>query len=169
MWGFHDRGLILRKALHLMLANSSYTQAFYRRWRWQTHFQNSKAGLLLSEKEWEHEWDSIVRLASTEPRSKNYDSGNEMTGAGGKKAPIDEYEEKSYIYESLEEIHIFVLAHVLRRPIIVIADTMLKDSKGEAFFPILLGGIYLPLECNDDCLMKSPLCLTYGKHFFEKI
>ncbi|KAH7643786.1 otu and uba-like domain-containing protein [Dermatophagoides farinae] len=169
MWGFHDRGLILRKALHLMLANSSYTQAFYRRWRWQTHFQNSKAGLSLSEHEWEKDWDSIVRLASTEPRSKNYDSSNEMTGAGGKKAPQDEYEEKSYIYESLEEIHIFVLAHVLRRPIIVIADTMLKDSKGEAFFPILLGGIYLPLECPDDCLMKSPLCLTFDAAHFSAL
>jgi hypothetical protein len=29
-------------------------------------------------------------------------------------------------YESLEEIHVFALAHVLRRPIIVIADLMLK-------------------------------------------
>lgn len=34
---------------------------------------------------------------------------------------------------------------------------------GEAFFPIPFGGIYLPLECPDSCLMKSPLCLTYGK------
>lgn len=70
-------------------------------------------------------------MASTEPRSKNYDSMFDING--GKKDP-NEYEEKSYIYESLEEIHIFVLAHVLRRPIIVIADTMLKDSKGLHFF-----------------------------------
>ena len=30
------------------------------------------------------------------------------------------------VYESLEDIHVFVLAHVLRRPIIVVADTVLK-------------------------------------------
>ena len=75
----------------------------------------------------------------------------------------EEESEKGYIYESLEEIHIFVLAHVLRRPIIIIADTMLKDLKGQAFFPIPFGGIYLPLECPQSVLMKTPLCLTYGK------
>jgi hypothetical protein len=31
-------------------------------------------------------------------------------------------------YESLEEVHVLALAHVLRRPIIVIADLMLKVS-----------------------------------------
>lgn len=124
-------------------------------------------------------------MASTEPRSKKY--GDDIGGggsvsstfelSGGKKEP-NEYEEKSYIYESLEEIHIFVLAHVLRRPIIIIADTMLKDLTGnlifvnilvvtvfllgEAFFPIPFGGIYLPFECSDGGLKKSPLCLTYG-------
>lgn len=67
-------------------------------------------------------------MASTEPRAKNGNSSFSING--GKKEPTNEFEEKSYIYESLEEIHIFVLAHVLRRPIIIIADTMLKDLKG---------------------------------------
>lgn len=35
------------------------------------------------------------------------------------------------VYESLEEFHVFVLAHILRRPIVVVADTMLRDSGGE--------------------------------------
>lgn len=35
------------------------------------------------------------------------------------------------VYESLEEFHVFVLAHVLHRPIVVVADTMLRDSGGE--------------------------------------
>lgn len=30
------------------------------------------------------------------------------------------------VYESLEEIHVLALAHVLRRPIIVVADITLK-------------------------------------------
>lgn len=38
------------------------------------------------------------------------------------------------VYESLEEFHVFVLAHVLRRPIVVVADTMLRDSGGEGTF-----------------------------------
>ena len=32
----------------------------------------------------------------------------------------------SMMYESLEEIHVLALAHVLRRPIIVVADTILR-------------------------------------------
>lgn len=105
-------------------------------------------------------------MASTEPRSKTTTSSFDING--GKKEP-NEYEEKSYIYESLEEIHIFALAHVLRRPIIIIADTMLKDSKGEAFFPIPFGGLYLPFECPNTCLMKSPLCLTYDSAHFSAL
>lgn len=42
MWGFHDRLLTLRKALHSLLTNSTYTDAFYRRWRWQTALQNKE-------------------------------------------------------------------------------------------------------------------------------
>ena len=30
------------------------------------------------------------------------------------------------MYESLEEIHVLALAHILRRPIIVVADTILR-------------------------------------------
>lgn len=37
------------------------------------------------------------------------------------------------IYESLEEIHVLALAHVLRRPIIVVADTMLRVSRNKLF------------------------------------
>ena len=38
------------------------------------------------------------------------------------------------------QIHIYVLAHVLRRPIIVYADTVQQDS------PCRFRGLYLPLE-----------------------
>ena len=49
------------------------------------------------------------------------------------------------VYESLEEFHVFVLAHVLRRPIIVLAETMLKDSSGSALAPIPVSYTHLTL------------------------
>ena len=70
-------------------------------------------------------------------------------------------------YESLEEFHVFVLAHVLRRPVIVVADTMLKDSNGEALAPIPFEGIYLPLECEPATCHRSPLLLTYDASHFS--
>lgn len=46
------------------------------------------------------------------------------------------------VYESLEEFHVFVLAHILRRPIVVVADTMLRDSGGEGKFMCNKTAIY---------------------------
>ena len=48
----------------------------------------------------------------------------------------------------------------LRRPIIVIADTVLKDAFGEALAPIPFGGIYLPLEVATMMMMIVILRMT---------
>lgn len=48
-------------------------------------------------------------------------------------------------YESLEEIHVYVLANNIRRPIIIYSETILRSYQGEALSPIEFGGIYLPL------------------------
>ncbi|KAI1301915.1 OTU domain-containing protein 7B [Halotydeus destructor] len=168
MWGFHDRLLTLRKALHTVMANSRYREAFYRRWRWQSSQQNREAGLVLCEDEWQKEWETLLRMASTEPRIRASTDNPKGALSGGKKeSPPDEL--PPHIYESLEEIHILALAHVLKRPIIVIADTMLKDLAGEPFAPIPFGGIYLPLECEPDECHISPLCLTYDAAHFSAL
>lgn len=73
------------------------------------------------------------------------------------------------MYESLEEVHVLALAHVLRRTIIVVADTVLKDINGEALAPIPFGGVYLPLECSPDDCHKSPLLLTYNAGHFSAL
>jgi len=72
-------------------------------------------------------------------------------------------------YESLEELHVFVLAHVLHRPIIIVADTILKDANGDAMAPISFGGIYLPLERAADECYRTPLLLTYDAAHFSAI
>ena len=76
MYGFHDRLLTLRKALHTFLSSGDASSAIYRRWRWQSHLQNMQYGLILTEKEWEEEWDTILRLASSEPRSASSSSSS---------------------------------------------------------------------------------------------
>ena len=73
------------------------------------------------------------------------------------------------VYESLEEFRVFVLAHVLQRPIIVVADTILRDANGEALAPIPFGGIYLPLECDRKDCCSSPLLLTYDAAHFSAL
>ena len=171
MYGFHDRLLTLRKALHTFLSIGDVSSAIYRRWRWQSHMQNMQYGLILTEKEWEEEWDMILRLASTEPRSSSSSSsysststtnsggasssskGSTSTSGGRRRSRLsvvamsttafsgggfcamgpEQTTSTSNIsssaeamYESLEEIHVLALAHILCRPIIVVADTILR-------------------------------------------
>lgn len=72
-------------------------------------------------------------------------------------------------FESLEDIHVFVLAHVLRRAIIIIADQFLYGFGGEPIAPIPFGGVYLPLECDPSTCFKSPLVLAFDSAHFSPL
>ncbi|KAM4600662.1 OTU domain-containing protein 7B [Polymixia lowei] len=158
MWGFHDRDLMLRKSLYALMDHGQEREALRRRWRWQQTQQNKESGLVYTEEEWQKEWNELLKLASSEPRI--HYSTNGSNGAESSEEPV---------YESLEEFHVFVLAHVLRRPIVVVADTMLRDSGGEAFAPIPFGGIYLPLEVPAAKCHRSPLVLAYDQAHFSAL
>lgn len=160
MWGFHDRDLVLRKSLYTLMDKGVEREALKRRWRWQQTQQNKESGLVYTEEEWQKEWNELIKLASSEPRVHYGTNGG---GCGG----VESSEEP--VYESLEEFHVFVLAHVLKRPIVVVADTMLRDSGGEAFAPIPFGGIYLPLEVPANKCHRSPLVLAYDQAHFSAL
>uniref|UniRef100_A0A8C4TUQ5 OTU domain-containing protein 7B n=1 Tax=Falco tinnunculus TaxID=100819 RepID=A0A8C4TUQ5_FALTI len=160
MWGFHDRDLMLRKSLYTLMDKGVEREALKRRWRWQQTQQNKESGLVYTEEEWQKEWNELIKLASSEPRVHYGTNGG---GCGG----VESSEEP--VYESLEEFHVFVLAHVLKRPIVVVADTMLRDSGGEAFAPIPFGGIYLPLEVPANKCHRSPLVLAYDQAHFSAL
>ncbi|KAL6438070.1 hypothetical protein ACFW04_004369 [Cataglyphis niger] len=146
MWGFHDRLLTLREALHNTLTKGEYRHALFRRWKWWQTGLNAAAGLSYTEAEWLSEWQNIVDMAS--PTIRN------QTAAS---------------YQSLEEIHVLTLAHALRRPIIVIAETMLKDADGIALAPIPFGGVYLPLEVSPLDCHRTPLFLAYHSAHFSPL
>ncbi|XP_043197205.1 OTU domain-containing protein 7B-like [Amphibalanus amphitrite] len=162
MWGFHDRLLTLRKALRPYMTDGPHVAAFRRRWRWQVAQQNTEAGLVYSEEEWEREWKNVITISSSDPR-QNGDSAQcrEETLNGGP-PPLS-------VYESLEEIHVLVLAHILRRPIVVVADTTLKDVNGQPLAPIPFGGIYLPLEIPPAECHRSPLALAFDAGHFSAL
>eukprot|EP00667_Euglena_gracilis_P003689 EG_transcript_3703 len=71
---------------------------------------------------------------------------------------------------SLTEIHVFVLAHVVRRPIIVYSSSLLKDVHGGDLAPIYFGGIYLPLLLEEEeCSSKCPVLLAYSSAHFTAL
>ncbi len=158
MWGIHDRELILRTALHRLLTTSRESERIRRRWRYQTQLRNNEAGgLTFSEEEWDFEWGEIIRIATNQPRRQPTT------------ASLRRYSSLRFSYESLEEIHIFALAHVLRRPIIVIADSAIKNLSGEDLAPIYFGGIYLPLEITATACSKTPVVLAYDASHFSPL
>lgn len=61
------------------------------------------------------------------------------------------------------------MAHALKRPIIVIAETMLKDAEGVALAPIPFGGVYLPLEVSPTRCHRTPLLLAYHSAHFSPL
>ncbi|MEE6491335.1 hypothetical protein FKM82_016183 [Ascaphus truei] len=160
MWGFHDRDLMLRKSLYTLMEKGVEKEALKRRWRFQQTMQNKESGLVYTEEEWQKEWNELIKLASSEPRMHYGTNGGNCAGVESSEEPV---------YESLEEFHVFVLAHVLKRPIVVVADTMLRDSGGEAFAPIPFGGIYLPLEVPANKCHSSPLVLSYDQAHFSAL
>nr|XP_010964132.1 PREDICTED: tumor necrosis factor alpha-induced protein 3 [Camelus bactrianus] len=125
MWGVQDTDLVLRKALFSTLKETD-TRNF--KFRWQLESLKSQefveTGLCYDTRNWTDEWDNLVKMASTDAPAAR--SGLQ--------------------YHSLEEIHVFVLCNILRRPIIVISDKMLRSlESGSNFAPVKVGGIYLPL------------------------
>lgn len=95
----------------------------------------------------------------------------------------------------LHQLHVFVLAHVLRRPIIVYGVNVVNSFRGEALgyarfqgdwpsslpplpSPLALvpltarlavAGVYLPLLWEPEFCSKSPLCLGYTRGHFSAL
>ncbi|XP_070975874.1 tumor necrosis factor alpha-induced protein 3 isoform X1 [Oncorhynchus clarkii lewisi] len=147
MLGVQDTDLVLRKALFSVLKETD-TGNF--RARFQTELLQSQeftqTGLRYSTMNWEEEWEKIIKMASPVSSSNGLQ------------------------FDSLEDIHIFVLSNILRRPIIVIADQVLRSMKScSSFSPLNVGGIYLPLHWPPGECYKYPIVLGYDSQHFAPL
>ncbi|XP_072938028.1 OTU domain-containing protein 7B-like isoform X2 [Epargyreus clarus] len=152
-YGFHDRLLALRTKIQALLSGEggdAFTNAIKRRWRWSESISLRGAGLTPTEAEWERDWNDAVLAASAEPRPRHQPSA----------APH---------YTSLDHLHVFALAHVMRRPVVVFADVALRDFRGDPIAPIPFGGIYLPLELEPEVCSKAPILLAYDAGHFSAL
>ncbi|XP_019715573.1 tumor necrosis factor alpha-induced protein 3 [Hippocampus comes] len=147
MLGVQDTDLVLRKALHGVLKETD-TAVFRARFQAQLlHSQEfTQTGLRYTTTNWEDEWDKIVKMASPVSTSNGLQ------------------------FDSLEDIHIFVLSNILRRPIIVISDQVLRSMKsGSTISPLNVGGIYLPLHWPPAECYKYPIVLGYDSQHFAPL
>ena len=97
--------------------------------------------------EFTQDWEHMVALASTE------------------RLPA----ENALPFHSLEDIHIFVLAQLLRRPIIVLSEAYMRNMRGSVLAPNHAPGIYLPLLWPPELCVRSPLVLAYFMNHFSPL
>ncbi|KAF9405389.1 hypothetical protein HW555_013847, partial [Spodoptera exigua] len=67
------------------------------------------------------------------------------------------------------QLHVWALAHVLRRPILVYGVDVVNSFRGEALGYARFRGLYLPLQCDADACSKSPLSLAYTRGHFSAL
>ncbi|NXU73954.1 TNAP3 protein, partial [Oreotrochilus melanogaster] len=149
MWGIEDIDLVLRKTLFSALREND-TRNF--KLRWQREAVKSQdfieTGLHYDTRNWEEEWEYLIEMTSPE------------TSGARNRLP----------YNALEEIHIFILANILRRPVIVLADKVVRSlESGSSFAPLNVGGIYLPLLWPAEECYRYPIMLGYDNMHFTPL
>ena len=138
-WGLFDKENRLRKALADSLADSSHTL-----------FSRFKDAEMLSTSQSNHlnytldqlQWEedwAVIVSLAAQPGS------------------------------ALEQFHIFTLAHILRRPIIVYGVKYVKSFRGETLGFANFQGIYLPLHWDSGFCSKSPISLGYTRGHFSAL
>jgi len=70
---------------------------------------------------------------------------------------------------SLEQAHVFALAHILRRPIIIYAVKYVKSLHGEMIDLARFEGVYLPLLWDEGFCWKNPITLGYTRGHFSAL
>ncbi|XP_076445036.1 uncharacterized protein LOC143282980 [Babylonia areolata] len=145
VWGVTDSSLMLRRLLCLTLS-VDHDHRFQDRWlhHWQRQLTQTVDRLLdtsteLMNKEW-----TEIRQCLEPNRSQSV----------------------AVPHRFLEPIHVYTLANILRRPIIVLADSAVRTVRGLSVQDDDRGGIYLPLEweCVDTCRMPILLGCSHS-HF----
>uniref|UniRef100_A0A1B6C5G8 ubiquitinyl hydrolase 1 n=1 Tax=Clastoptera arizonana TaxID=38151 RepID=A0A1B6C5G8_9HEMI len=75
----------------------------------------------------------------------------------------------SHSGSSLENLHVFILAQILRRPIIVYSVKYVKNYRGEDLDLARYEGVFLPIVWEKSFCSRSPLALGYTRGHFSAL
>jgi len=99
--------------------------------------------------EWDREWDKVVNAAANQLQRNPHVA--------------------ALSYEYLEEIHVFTLANVLRRPIIVLGIPFTYGKDGESIEQNNFIGIYLPLLSKPQKCCRMPIVIAFIVDHFQPL
>lgn len=135
-FGEFDNLYVEREKLYRFLSKAP--EEFKQRWKRQQKIYNSEDNFTLGPEEWIHEWDLLKSLASVK------------------------FKDGTKFLYALDSVHLFALANIYKRPIIVVADEYHYINKTARFSGIYLPILYEPHECE-----KLPLIIAYNQGHFS--
>eukprot|EP00899_Mesostigma_viride_P005278 jgi/Mesvir1/14751/Mv05394-RA.1 len=146
MWGVQDRDHALRNMLSASIGKpgepcSTMSMRFYSLWREELTEESRADGF--NSPMTEDQWD------------KEWFDLQVMAADCGR---------------SLEPIHVFILAHIVRRPILVYANKFIMAADGEMLAPCRVSGVYLPYLWEDPSIVShTPIALCYHNSHFSAL
>lgn len=147
MIGMQDINLSLRETLKTYMSTREVCDDLKQRWMVYRRRADQAHRIVSEQTVLDKEWNEIKNMELTE------EPAAVATGPPPASAA-------SLVY--LEDIHVFALANMLKRPIIVIALKTIRNIQ-----PIDLRGIYLPTLVNDpnECV-KDPIVIAFHNYHF---
>ncbi|XP_072102621.1 tumor necrosis factor alpha-induced protein 3-like [Mobula birostris] len=147
MWGVQDTDLVLQKTFHRALVNAHSVNFKHRLQAEYLREQGLAEAAPLHQSEiWDQEWQNVIESADPESAAS---------------------QAVTNIYQ---DVHLFVLANVIRRPIIVVVgiseESLESTSSRKTSSP---AGIYLPLHWPPLQCCTCPVLLGYEHHSFSPL
>ncbi|XP_041354855.1 tumor necrosis factor alpha-induced protein 3-like [Gigantopelta aegis] len=152
VWGIEDVGLNVRRLLAITLQSDPH-QRFQTRWKQYQKNQDremfdrpSLNTVTLDDNQWEREWAQVLHSAR----------GDSAATTGIAAMP----------YTQLEAVHVYVLANIFKRPIILLGRDSIHTFSGSSLQANNLMGIYLPLERDPIECCPIPVILGFSMNHF---
>ena len=155
-----DINLALRDTLKNFMNDIDFTTELKYRWISYRKASDVANSIQIDDKMLDVEWSEIINMKSAQTDhndSKNLDKSSSTLNSDFTSKAISP--SQSLIY--LEDIHIFSLANLLYRTIIVISLDTLRNIQ-----PIHLRGIYLPLLRRPEDCCKDPILIAFHNFHF---
>lgn len=144
--GIQDSGIVLRRLVYIALVESA-SNSFRKRWQKEKQRlnENIPGGLQYTPEEWDKEWTMVVNAA-------------------------EDLRKSTMAYEFLEEMHVFVLANVICRPIIILGESTVRSPlAGDSIEQNNFVGIYLPLLWPPKSCDPNPVVLCFLHNHFQPL
>lgn len=164
MTGMQDTNLALRETLKTFFNTAEYAEDLKSRW-----ITNRKALLNTIkiefdkdyEKSLEMEWWEIVNMKKMQNADSNQADQKSASTSAASSAAVKSNLPSQQSLVFLEDIHIFGLANLIKRPIIIISQKTVSDIQ-----QCDLRGIYLPLLRKAEECIKDPIIVAYHNYHF---